>query len=516
MSKSNNNHIAKDAERVLATGTVMRTDESALFVPNRGRAMPLYSYTKDNPFAKYVASLCGRSPNSKGTTAVIRYLEALAFRGSAFVRGVNVLDATVTTGDGLHHLVHLGHGHVVELLPGGARARVANGCYGMVFLDPPEFAPVNLTDSHLAWTGGEDSYLMRAIIDGLPPPAGDLTVREQGALMIALWFTPFITSMARGKPVYLLVGAPGIGKSVTQKLYAAALYGSAGDTTGSLGGSRAGKDFFAQAAHLPLVVRDDVNRLDADTMNSICQASTGMTLHTSEFFQTLGLARYRIDACFFFSAFMPAWLGRRDLMSRLITLDIKRPPRDSVTERERIAAVMRVRDWIWAETLLVIATALSRSKPAVSPVRFDDWYSVIHRVLGCYGMAEDFDRALSKMSTESVRIACASDPELARILAVAHDGRWGRDWWRIADLMDALSEADGVMSHAHDPHRAANFVRDPQKVAGLLRRMMTSYSGVVTVVARPGRGHQNVYRMWPSDQPDPLAMMNSEADDEQV
>jgi hypothetical protein len=51
------------------------------------------------------------------------------------------------------------------------------------------------------------------------------------------------------------------------------------------------------------------------------------------------------------------------------------------------------------------------------------------------------------------------------------------------------------------------------RLAKLLERISIDYSGVITIVARMGHDHTNVYRMWAADQPDPLAPSTDDAND---
>lgn len=502
-SSSDPEKNAKLAAKVLATGHVVRADEGAYFVPTSGGAIAVAS----SAFAMQVSAVCATAPRSQTTRAVAGLIEARAFQNPNVVRVTHSHDALAVVGGEEHYLVNCGRGRVVEVCPDGSRIAVPNGCYGVLFLDAMGFEPVEVTDEHLAWNGSDgSSYIMRLIIDRLPPPAGDLTVREVGALALAAWFTPFLSSLITGKPIWLFLGGPGVGKTVTQRGMAKAFYGASGNTSGGMGGDRAGKDIFAAAAHQPVVLRDDVNRVSADTMDSFCQLATGMKLMMASLYEDLTLAQFEVKATFIFSAFAPRWLGRLDVMQRLLTIEFARPTSgDGPTESARMREILDARPWIWAETMLVLAQKLHLPKPSSSPIRFDDWYGYMRNIMTAYGYEKVFDTALAKLDEERIRIACGANPEVAALRALASNPFWGQNWSLAAQFVDAIAANDGVRTRDNEPHRATGVLRDPQRLSLFLMKVMSDYSGVVTVVRREGPDHKNVYRLWPAGQPDPLA-----------
>jgi hypothetical protein len=509
-SSLDSSKIASLVKKVMATGHTVRTEAGAYFVPIAGRPMPVHVRPGAGvgAFAGFVAATCQISPRSKMATAVIGRVETLAFRNPNITTVTQSIDATAGQGSEQHYLINTGGCCIIELLPDGSRRRVPNGTYGVLFTDPLGFEPVGMTDEQIAWEGGgHSSFLLNLITDRLPPPTGSLTLREVAALVLAAWFTPFISSLITGKPIWLFLGGPGVGKSTTQKVMACAFYGGRGNTTGSVGHDRGGKDLFAAAAQQPVVFRDDANRFSADLLDSICQLSTGMTVALSRLYEDLELALFDAKATFILSAYAPQWLGRLDVMQRLITIELGHPGNsDGLTTGDRLRNTLGARPWLWAETLLVLARARAMPRPSRSPVRFDDWHGIIRNVLASYGMESDFDSALGKLDAERVRLACASEPAVAAVAALASNPFWGTHWSSAATLLDQMSANDGVEAREGDPHRATSVLRDPQKMALLLRKLMTDFSGVVRVAVRMGPNHANEYRIWPANQPDPLAI----------
>lgn len=492
--------IRGKADSVMNSGRVVRSADAAYFIPHHGSALPIH----DLKFRQFVASICRLAPNAKITKKVITVIEARAFQSHEVLRVVQGSDAVAVVNEERLWLLNVG-GQVFEISPRG-RSKVPNGSHGILFLDPAGFAPVPLTPEQEAWAGAGGSYLRKLIIDRLPPPAGFLSAGEVAALMIATWFTAFMASIVRGKPIVLLLGHAGVGKSVTQRLLAKAFYGPTGNTTGGMKGDREMKDLFAGATHKPVIFRDDVNRMKGDAIDSLCQIATGMTLDISTFHETLALSSFEVLTFLVLSAFKPTWLGRVDLMSRMIPVEFTSGQQTTITEQQRTDEVLRARGWIWAETLLALTEAQKLAKPtSPSPTRFDDWYGEIHRVMQVYDLAVEFESAFSKIKSEWVRIICDANVEVSAVYALAKNRRWGRNEWSAAQLADALATNDGAAAHPRDHHVAPNIARDHHRLAMLLQKIATDFSGVITIVSRRSHDNCNVYRMWPADQSDPLA-----------
>jgi hypothetical protein len=474
-----------------AHGQFYRLDSGAVFVRSEG-GEPIPVNSKE--FAGVAAGYL-KLPRRKGVfkeahDAIVDYANARASKAAA-----ELLTARDTEG---RLLIHLGGGDV-RRLEGGRYIRVVNGTGAVVFRTEPDFLPLAVEDLKGALGPDPDRFpaLHSAVLNDLPCVVGPLSREEARALLLAAWLLIFVRPWATARPITLVLGPPGCGKTTTQRLLAAAFYGPEGEVGGGASLDRVAKDLLAGAVFQSVVIRDDVTDLPPGGIDTLCRTATGTRVKLSAFHETLALESHTARAAMILSAVRPSWLTRSDLLSRLWIIEFGSHGDSFVmTERERVERVLALRPAIWAETAAALRL-LEESLPKREPIsRFDSMEQVIAPILERAGYGPAFSSALRKMPAIGAAMAARADPLLGCVAALAHET--GGRWLDAASLADELAKALGAQGREREPHLAAGVVRDPVRLGQLLAKIEREGSAVVRVESRMGHGHRKLWRLTPA------------------
>lgn len=370
MSDSHQNAIAA----VTRAGAFYKVNETVSFVGSSGEPVSVGS----KAFTGIVARLTKLSPRKT------EFKEALAAILDYAHQNAIPAQATLLTGCGRNGelLVHLGNGVILKT-NGGNYVQVPNGSDGIIFEHERSFQGITVEQIRTIPIIDAEQFpvFRRVILRRLPPPTGLLTRDELEALVLAMWVSIFVRPWAPSRPIFFFIGPPGSGKTVTQRLFATALYGPRGQTGGGTALDRVPKDICAVAAHRSLIVRDDVNDMPEGGVDVLCRIATGSDFEVSVFHETLELGVYQGRGLLVLSAFSPSWLEREDLMSRFITLELAKASFSGLTERQRVQDVLDARPAIWRETLQALKVLAGRLPERRPTTRFDDWEKAIFPVL---------------------------------------------------------------------------------------------------------------------------------------
>ncbi|MEZ0396816.1 MAG: hypothetical protein ABWK53_10365 [Anaerolineales bacterium] len=187
--------------------------------------------------------------------------------------------------------------------------------------------------------------------------------------------TLFFTELCPTRPIIVILGEKGSGKSMALRVLMKLLFGPMAD----ISGVPEKPDALTVAAHYyHLYVMDNMDTLDAWMRDKLARISTGATDEYRKLFTSkeMGIIRYRTWLAI--TARTPDTLRRDDLADRVIILPLKRIPDDQRGRELNFNEwIERNRNAFWFDLLQrlnrIVAELRAGSIPQASPLRMADW-----------------------------------------------------------------------------------------------------------------------------------------------
>jgi len=256
---------------------------------------------------------------------------------------------------------------IVYALDGETIQEETNGAGPVLFYDMSTWQPYALE---------ETTYDYLAKIGSLPIWEHD---RELYGWAFQVWLqTLFFSELCPTKPILVMLGEKGSGKSMGLRLVMRLLFGNFAEVSGIPDKP----DAFAVAAnHYHLYALDNMDTLESWMRDKLARISTGgmdeyRKLYTSK---DLGILRYRCWVAI--TARTPDTLRRDDIADRLLLLPLKRIEDDQRgRELEFMDWAAHNRNAFWTHLLerlnAIVARLRGGSIPVISPLRMADWEAI--------------------------------------------------------------------------------------------------------------------------------------------
>jgi hypothetical protein len=225
---------------------------------------------------------------------------------------------------------------------------VPNGTDGVFFLDPPTWEPWTYVQQPLYETehtsvqlldekGNEyEEVIKRDYFLGLIPVSGvakkylvdpikftetQYLSKEDQRWLFEMWLKTLMLDLVE-KPLLLMYGAPGSGKTSSLQLVKKALYGGKADVDSTTKED----DFIAAVTNSPLVILDNVDDCHERWLpNHLAKVSTGQTFSKRALYQTNTLVEYPSRAAVGMTAWSPQYIDSRpDLADRTLVFNVER------------------------------------------------------------------------------------------------------------------------------------------------------------------------------------------------
>ncbi len=334
---------------------------------------------------------------------------------------------------------------------------VPNGTDGILFLNPDmESVPL---PSDGAVSNGLELVIQIPNFDG----KNNLTSKQE-AQLYRLWvYSLFFESLLPTKPILLLLGEKGSGKSIGLRALLRVLFGKKAQVL-----ALSKEDAFVAAITSHHVAAFD--NLDGEIKwlpNHLATAATGGDVPLRKLYTTNELARYPLRCFLALTAREPDSLTRDDVVDRLLTLRVDR--RDSNTpESKMLADIDAARPTIWKElltTLQRIVKVLQSAKSHPSTHRLADFASLVMNIGPVLGIPlEEVKTLLEGMDSEKAEFALEHN-SLYPLLEnwVEKKGMGERKWMTTKELFDEMQEP--LISGAKFPYKnAASLSRELKKL----------------------------------------------------
>jgi hypothetical protein len=373
----------------------------------------------------------------------------------------------------------------VYLLDGTEIQEVKNGTDGVFFWDhnswqPYEPAPVgnrNLFDELIT---GSANFC----------ESDDLTRTDQQWVLYAWYLAQFFASLHPTKPLMLITGEKGGGKTSCLRKWLKLLFGAKADVTALEGRKQDG--FVAAICSSIVVAFDNVDENIKWLPDYLAQLATGITFQLRKYYTTNEVAEFQPDCFIALTTRTPKFInGRDDVLDRTLVLHTNRRKQFS-PEGCQLQAIADNRNKLWGELLSRLNRIVAglRSVEAASDeieFRMADFASFALTLGRIDGSEEAARSILTKLDSTSAELLLSDEPIadcLELWLAVPRNpGRKVNS----AQLNNEL----GALDPRSWPHKNAHALG--QRLSHIMDELRQKFE----VSVEQDSANQNLYRFWP-------------------
>jgi hypothetical protein len=244
--------------------------------------------------------------------------------------------------------------------------QVPNGTDGVFFWDDPGWEPFKMVPA--APTGLVDKLIFHSANFS---EADGLTKFEQGWIFYAWCLAQFFGSLHPTKPLLLICGEKGGGKTLCLRKWLKLLFGTGADVTALERGKQDG--FVAAVCSSPIAVFDNVDEHVSWLPDHLAQLATGIKFMRRKYYTTNETVEFQPNCFVALTSRTPKFIdGRDDVLDRTLVLHTKRRANYS-PENAQLQLIATNRDALWSELLSYlshIVAYLGNDKLAEEYVRF--------------------------------------------------------------------------------------------------------------------------------------------------
>lgn len=379
-------------------------------------------------------------------------------------------------------------------------AEVPNGTDGILFLNP-DMEPVELS-SDVEASGALDRLIKIPNFDG----SGNLS-SEQESQLYRLWvFSLFFESRLPTKPILLLLGVKGSGKTMGLRALLRALFGKKAQV---LTLSKDNKDAFeATVTSHHLAAFDNLDGEIPWLPNHLAIAATGGDIPKRKLYTTNEFVSYPVRCFLALTSREPDSLTRDDVVDRLLTLKVDRMLQFT-PESQFLAEIDAARPKIWTElvqNLQRIVAALQHSEQHTSVHRLADFASLAMNIGPVLGIKkEEVLQLLEGMDSEKTDFALEHNPLFPILFNWLEDG--GLDGRENIDSKTLFDELDKQLpSGSRLPYKNAS------ALSRALNNLKTELAEWIEIVGPEKISGGNNKNFWKIHQGPKLALSPKESE----
>lgn len=292
-------------------------------------------------------------------------------------------------------------------LDGEVVTLVDNGTDGVLFIDNPMLQPFEYLE------GDEKGHIKHLIIGQINFSTGDDSKLnlEECRFLFSLWLCALaFESLLPTKPILLLTGPKGSGKTSTLKFIGNWLFGK--DFNVSTLSKDKEDSFISAISSQYFVAYDNVDGKIGWLNDRLATASTGQLIQLRKLYTTNEMLTF-YPRCFLSLTSRTPKFKRDDVTDRLLIFKMKRFEKFT-SERELIAEILAYRNHLWTEwlnNLNVIISSLKRENEShVSSFRMADFADFALKVSRCLGKEAYAQAIFDKMSREQSEFLLEDNP----------------------------------------------------------------------------------------------------------
>jgi len=293
------------------------------------------------------------------------------------------------------------------VLDGEKIARFDNGTDRVLFRSDSQADPIQIDED------GEPGALGK-IFEGASF-AGDAIAQVSSRTLLMVWVLGmFFREALPGRPIPLLVGEQGSGKTSLARRIGLALYGTEFQVAQFRNDSSGEADFIAAATARDLVVFDNADERIRWLPNVLCTLATGVKIERRELYTTNSIRSFRPRAFIMLTSRDPNW-KRDDVASRLLPISMQ-SRETGRPEWQLQQEIIENRPRLWGAILTALNKAITELPASPSefqaPHRLVDFWHVGQPIARALGIEENFNHAMETLGSTQLNLLGEGDEKL--------------------------------------------------------------------------------------------------------
>ena len=297
----------------------------------------------------------------------------------------------------------------VYRLDGRQIREVSNGTDGIFFWDDPTWKPYEIDRGRI-----KHKFFEPLIIDSANFANADgLSVSDQRWLFSVWCLSQFFGSLHPTKPLVLVCGEKGGGKTLCLRKWLKLLFGAVADVTALERGKQDG--FVAVVCSSPVAVFDNVDEHVSWLADHLAQLATGVTFKRRKYYTTNQSVEFRPQCFVALTSRTPKFIeGRDDVLDRTLILQTERRKKFS-PEQAQLQQIAKNRNALWTELLrdlnrIVAALKESEGEAGDFAFRMADFANFAMTMARVEGHEAEARQVLEKMDTRRSEALLAEEP----------------------------------------------------------------------------------------------------------
>ena len=372
---------------------------------------------------------------------------------------------------------------------------VSNGTDGILF-EESEVEPVSPADSY------QGSPVREHLVDGL-----NMKEPVYKDLYTAYIYSLFFEALLPTKPILLMHGVKGSGKTSALRAMKRALFGREADV--STGFTKSEGDALSAICHNYLLIADNVDGMVKWLGNLLASIATGTQILMRTLYRTNEVSKY-MPRCFpAITSRDPLSLKRDDLADRLFMIILLRR-KEFIPESDLNRRIIADRNTMWRELLTnlnkIIRLINDGCLPESSSHRLADWARLV-TVIGEALDLENIEAGLDLLASERKEFVLEGNAIYEGIQAWTDNDKWRDEDDNLREVTTGQlhSEIHNLYYNGHGfgvangaTHQFQRYpIESPRKFGVELNNTLTELASRFDITIREGRSRQKLVKIRP-------------------
>ena len=280
------------------------------------------------------------------------------------------------------------------VLDGTTISEADNGENGVLFKADTSSAPIAADLNALP-------IVFESIFEGLSLDGDDVQTKHACALLKTWMLTIFFLEALPVRPILVLVGEQGSGKTSLARRMGLVLYGPRFQVGGFMKDQNGEGDFLAAVTNQRFIVFDNADSSISWLPDHIARIATGVAINRRQYHTTNTLVTYTPN-CFMVMTSRDTRWNRGDVTQRLLPIKLHAIAKGNIPESTLQQSILATREKIWGSMLNVLNSIVARLRSApvsfTSHHRLADFDQLGRVIADTLGLGSDFINAMTNLN----------------------------------------------------------------------------------------------------------------------